>query len=175
MTFYKAYALYNAKTNQPVVGTNAKNGANFYIIAPYNVKTKVPSLTQNLKNALTTPLSKLTSNLLDDITTELKEKDVYAQPNLKISYNIKDKVGVKKVKDVISDSDDVKLYIKEVPVTGDTNDNYVYKDENMYYGTYAVPVIPNDNESDKQAEVKLFSVIAGPKKIHMQLLMIQEL
>lgn len=45
----------------------------------------------------------------------------------------------------------------------------------MYYGTYAVPVIPADNESDKQAEVKLFSVIAGPKKIHMQLLMIQEL
>lgn len=164
MTFYKAYALYNAKTNQPVVGTNAKNGANFYIIAPYNVKTKVPSLTQNLKTALTTPLSKLTSKLLDDITKELKEKDVYAQPNLKISYNIKDKVGVKKVKDVISDSDDVKLYIKEVPVTGDTNDNYVYKDENMYYGTYAVPVIPDDNESDKQAEVKLFSVIAGPKK-----------
>ena len=104
----------------------------------------------------------MASDTLDNITKELQDQDVYAQPNLKISYNIKDKVGVKKVKEVISA--DVKLYIKEVPVTGDTNDNYVYKDENMYYGTYAVPVIPDDNESDKQAEVKLFSVIAGPKK-----------
>ena len=100
MTFYKAYALYNAKTNQPVVGTNVKNGANFYIIAPYDIKTKVPYLTENLKKALTTPLSKLASDKLDEITKELKEKDVYAQLNLKISYNMKDKVGVKIVKEV---------------------------------------------------------------------------
>ena len=90
---------------------------------------------------------------------------VYAQPNLKVSYNINDvvhkldnKQQAAKVADVIS-KDAKYLYIKEVPVTADTNDNYVYEDKTMYYGTYAIPTI-SDNTT---AEVKLFSVIAGTK------------
>lgn len=102
---------------------------------------------------------------------------VYAQSNLKVSYNKEDivyKLDNKNkfttqqatVADVIS-NDTKYLYIKEVPVTADTNDNYVYEDKTMYYGTYAIPTVPSpntgaDNTNDK-VEVKLFSVIAGTK------------
>lgn len=48
------------------------------------------------------------------------------------------------VADVIS-KDAKYLYIKEVPVTADTNDNYVYEDKTMYYGIYAIPTVPAPN------------------------------
>ena len=93
---------------------------------------------------------------------------VYAQPNLKVSYNKKDvvhkldnKQQVATVADVIS-NDTKYLYIKEVSVKADTNDNYVYEDKLMHYGIYAIPTI-SDNTADATAEVKLFSVIAGTK------------
>lgn len=183
--FVKAYSVYNAETNQPVKANNSKYGANFYIMEEYNVDEKKSSLSAELQNCLTKPLTDLTNEsgkkTLEAITTKLKALPVYAQPNLKVSYNINDvvyKLDNKNkfttqqatVADVIS-KDAKYLYIKEVPVTSDTNDNYVYEDKTMYYGTYAIPTVPApkqaveadaDNANDK-VEVKLFSVIAGTK------------
>lgn len=179
--FVKAYSVYNAETNQPVKANNSKYGANFYIMEEYNVDEKTSSLSAELQKCLTKPLTDLTNesnkSTLEAITTKLKTLPVYAQPNLKVSYNIKDvvyKLDNKNkfttqqatVADVIS-KDAKYLYIKEVPVTADTNDNYVYEDKTMYYGIYAIPTVPApnpgaDNTNDK-VEVKLFSVIAGTK------------
>lgn len=188
--FLKAYSIYNAKTNQPVKANNSKYGANFYIMEEYNIDEKTSSLDTDIQNCLTKPLSDLVNEsgntTLKAITKKLKGLQVYAQPNLKVSYNTKDVVykldknnkftsQLATVADVIS-NDTEYLYIKEVPVTADTNDNYVYEDKTMYYGTYAIPVIPlsqtNIPEGDEQGhtdkanvkvEVKLFSVIAGTK------------
>lgn len=165
--FVKAYSIYNAETNQPVKTNNSKYGANFYVIGD--------SSDTSIQNCLTTKtLSELINEsgktTLIKITTTLKSLPVYAQPNLKVSYNIKDVVYKLDNKNKVTDqqanvgdviSDDTKyLYVKEVPVTADTNDNYVYEDKSMYYGTYAIPSNLNDN---KTAEVKLFSIIAGTK------------
>ena len=179
--FVKAYSLYNAETNQPVKTNNSKYGANFYITEEYDVIGKESLLDQEIQKCLTTSLDTLVAETdkttLKTITDKLKVLPVYAQSNLKVSYNKEDivyKLDNKNkfttqqatVADVIS-NDTKYLYIKEVPVTADTNDNYVYEDKTMYYGTYAIPTVPTpntgaDNTNDK-VEVKLFSVIAGTK------------
>lgn len=180
--FVKAYSLYNAETNQPVKTNNSKYGANFYITEEYDVIGKESLLDQEIQKCLTTSLDTLVAETdkttLKAITDKLKVLPVYAQSNLKVSYNIKDvvykldnknKVTTQQatVADVIS-NDTKYLYIKEVPVTADTNDNYVYEDKTMYYGTYAIPSVPEvtdemDQEVNTRLEVKLFSVIAGTK------------
>lgn len=180
--FVKAYSLYNAETNQPVKTNNSKYGANFYITGEYDVIGKESLLDQEIQKCLTTSLDTLVAETdkttLKTITDKLKVLPVYAQSNLKVSYNIKDvvykldnknKVTVQHatVADVIS-NDTKYLYIKEVPVTADTNDNYVYEDKTMYYGTYAIPSVPEmaeemDQEVNTRLEVKLFSIIAGSK------------
>lgn len=180
--FVKAYSLYNAETNQPVKTNNSKYGANFYIIGEYDVIGKESLLDQEIQKCLTTSLDTLVAETdkttLKTITEKLKVLSVYAQSNLKVSYNIKDvvykldnknKVTIQHatVADVIS-NDTKYLYIKEVPVTADTNDNYVYEDKTIYYGTYAIPSVPEtademDQEVNTRCEVKLFSVIAGSK------------
>lgn len=180
--FVKAYSLYNAETNQPVKTNNSKYGANFYIIGEYDVIGKESLLDQEIQKCLTTSLDTLVAETdkttLKTITEKLKVLPVYAQSNLKVSYNIKDvvykldnknKVTIQHatVADVIS-NDTKYLYIKEVPVTADTNDNYVYEDKTIYYGTYAIPSVPEmademDQEVNTRLEVKLFSVIAGSK------------
>ena len=180
--FVKAYSLYNAETNQPVKTNNSKYGANFYIIGEYDVIGKESLLDQEIQKCLTTSLDTLVAETdkttLKTITDKLKVLPVYAQSNLKVSYNIKDvvykldnknKVTIQHatVADVIS-NDTKYLYIKEVPVTADTNDNYVYEDKTIYYGTYAIPSVPEtademDQEVNTRLEVKLFSVIAGSK------------
>ena len=179
--FVKAYSLYNAETNQPVKTNNSKYGANFYITEEYDVIGKESLLDQEIQKCLITSLDTLVAETdkttLKTITDKLKVLPVYAQSNLKVSYNKEDivyKLDNKNkfttqqatVADVIS-NDTKYLYIKEVPVTADTNDNYVYEDKTMYYGTYAIPTVPApntgaDNTNDK-VEVKLFSVIAGTK------------
>lgn len=94
--FVKAYSVYNAETNQPVKANNSKYGANFYIMEEYNVDEKTSSLSAELQKCLTKPLTDLTNesnkSTLEAITTKLKTLPVYAQPNLKVSYNIKDVV-----------------------------------------------------------------------------------
>lgn len=170
--FVKAYSLYNADTNQPVSTNNSKYGANFYIIEEYDVVGKESLLDKEIQKCLTTSLTDLNNEsdkgTLKAITEKLKALTVYAQPNLKVSYNIKDvvhkldnKQQAATVADVIS-NDTKYLYIKEVSVKADTNDNYVYEDKLMHYGIYAIPTI-SDNTADATAEVKLFSVIAGTK------------
>ncbi len=145
----KAFAIYNTKTNQPVKAKNSRYGANFYIILD---ETKI---------------NQFKTSTGDTLTNLIKAMFVYAQPNLNVSYNIKDKVykldstGKKFTSDqaIVSDvisTDDKSLFIKEVPVVKDTNDIYVYEDKTLYYGTYAIPSVENES-------VQLFAVIGGNK------------
>ena len=98
----------------------------------------------------------------------------YGQKNKNISYNIIDCsllwensswVTDKKIENILSDmegADGHKLKLREIPVVKDTNDNFVYMDVNVYYGTYAY-LIPQSNDTVDTSTVKLFSVTGGLK------------
>lgn len=165
----KAYAVYNAETNQPVKSNNSKYGANFYIICDETeYKTFEKSFTTTLSDLLAEANKNASNSTLLTLTNNIKTQKVFAQKDLKVSYNVSDKVyklntkGTSfttteaTVQDVIPQNSVKYLYLKEVPVSADTNDIYVYEDKTLYYGTYAIPSVEN-------ASVQLFAVIGGNK------------
>lgn len=150
--FAKAYVVIDASTNAPIRGNGKVAGVkNWYIISSDDPST-----------------------VLGKDTDQIKQMQAYGQKNKNISYNIIDCsllwensswVTDKKIENILSDMEGAaghELKLREIPIVKDTNDNFVYMDVNVYYGTYAY-LIPQSNDTVDTSTVKLFSVTGGLK------------
>ena len=141
-TFKKAYVVIDKTTNKPIKGNGKVAGVKYWYV--------VLDETEDYK-------SKTTGDIL--------ALDAYAQKNKDVAYNESDKqefIITSVVQDTVEFERELEL--KAVPVVKDTNDIYVYKDVNVYYGTYAyLEKKAVDSTSEPIPTVHIFSVTGGLK------------
>lgn len=129
--FYKAYIVCDKKSKNNDVADTTTGDRNIYVILPVSTK-----------------------DALKKNTEEIKELQAYSQKDKNVSYNIStDEITGKTIAQVIK-ATVTELSLKEVPVKADTNDNYVYQNKQMYYGTYGLA-------DYTKASIQIFSIIGG--------------
>lgn len=159
----KAYVVYDKKTNKPIKGNGKLAGVKNYYVS-INTSESNPTekttdeiLSMSVFGQLDNNVSYNENDLIKKLT--IGSKTIYKTVgNLtKTEQNSVDPDSVK-VSDILSvdEANESKLILKEVPVKNDTNDTFIYKNVDLYYGVYAIP-----NSAD--ASVTLFAVTGGLK------------
>lgn len=159
----KAYVVYDKKTNKPIKGNGKLAGVKNYYVS-INTSESNPTekttdeiLSMSVFGQLDNNVSYNENDLIKKLT--IGSKTVYKTVgNLtKTEQNSVDPDSVK-VSDILSvdEANESKLILKEVPVKNDTNDTFIYKNVDLYYGVYAIP-----NSAD--ASITLFAVTGGLK------------
>jgi hypothetical protein len=142
-SFYKAFVVIDTSTNKPIKGNGDYPGVKYWYVSSENI----------------------TSDDIESIDTgSIKTMQAYGQKNKDVAYNLSDKIEEKTINDIITgtSAENHELSLKAIPVVKDTNDNFIYEDKFVYYGTYAY-LKPMDEETLDPSCVEIFAVTGGLK------------
>ena len=155
-----AYVVYDAKTNKPIKGNGKLAGVkNYFVSINSSVSDPTSSKTSQIKSM--TAFGQLNDNVSYNENDQIKSITIGSKTIFKtvgeMTETEKTSAETKTINDIIGiDENEHDLKLVAVPVKKDTNDTFIYKNVDLYYGVYAIP-----NSTD--ASVTLFAVTGGLK------------